>query len=486
MIDLLVDRLRWPAALVRERAAEQIAKLIVEGRQDVSDALLEWIGRQTLESRAASGILPFLKAQEVSNGQPVSAPAIADACCARSVLSELFLNHYDPSHVADRTLVRHSGWPPVGWDPPEENNETKARGLGKSLFQRLESLERGFQPSLVRQFEFELAALRGKHGDSPNRALRLGGTHQDGFHPGWYALTDENAASAYLRTLAWAGSNRRLPQELIPHLAAIVSPVDLDLWGTQLGTRPEWWPDFDAEFVPESVDAQIAAVIQKTRDASNTWGSGTHVVLAASGCIFQSGLVQHELDIRSFFQQAYGPLRPSTEDILKCVRGVRAWVDQQRSPLRFEGTVSIDDGRVDISDWSILPCSGTTHPAAVMSWQAWRGIRQVQCPSDALSDSPIRAVCREHSVDFESQGGLIATWSDWSSGLSAISIMGLPPATGWVLTAPRGIVEKFSREVGMRLCWAWELTSHFRDGRYDDFQEYRYQAEQGASSLAIA
>ena len=485
MIDLLVDRLRWPAALVRERAADQIAKLIVEGRRDVSDALLKWIGRQTLESRAASGILPFLKAQKLSNGQPVSAQAIADACCARSVLSELFLNHYDPSHAGDTALARHSGWPQAGWVPPEENNETMARGLGKTLFRRLERLDRGFQPSLVRQFEFELAALRGKHGDSPNRALRLGGTHQDGFHPGWYALTDENAASAYLRTLAWAESNRRLPQELIPHLAAIVSPVDLGLWEVQPGSRPEWWPDFDAEPMPESVDAQIAAIIQKTNHASNTWGSGTHVVLAASGCIAQSALVQHELGVRSFFQQAHGPLRPSTEDILKFVRGVRAWVDQQRSPLRFEGTVSIDDGGVDIADWSILPCSGTTHPSAAMSWQAWRGTRQVQCPTDALSDWPIRAICRQHSVDFESAEGLIATWRDWPSGLSAISIMGLPPATGWVLTAPRRIVEKFSREVGMRLCWAWELTSHFRDWRHDDFQEYRYRAEKGTSSLAI-
>ena len=482
MIDLLVDRLRWPAALVRERAADQIAKLIAEGRQDVSDALLEWISRQKLESRTASGILPFLKAQQLSNGQPVSPQAIADACGARSVLSELFLNHYDPSHVADRTLARHSGWPPDDWDPPEENNETKARGLGKNLLQRLQRLDCDF---VVRQFEFELATLWGKHGDSPNRALRVAGTRQDGFHPGWYALTDENAASAYLRTLAWAESNRRLPQELISDLAATISPVDLGLWEVQPGSRPEWWPNFDAEPVPESVDAQIAAIIQRTNDASNTWGSGTHIVLAASGCIFQSGLVQHELEVRSFFQQANGPWRPSTEDILNFVLGVRARVDQQRSPLKFEGTVSIDDGGVGIADWSILPCSGTTHPAAVMSWQTWRGIRQVQCPSDMLSDSLVRAICRQQSVDFESDEGLIASWRDWSAGLSAISIMGLPLATGWVLTAPRRVVEKCSRELGMRLCWAWKLTSHFRDGRHDNFQEYRYHAEQGTSALAI-
>ena len=453
MIDLLVDRLRWPAALVRERAAAQIALLIAEGRQDVSDALLAWIGRQELESRAGAGILPFLRAKELTNVRPVDTQELAETCGARSVLSDLFMSHYDPMYADATTSARHFGLPPAGWHPPDENPETTARGLRQGLVRRLRLYDNDFHSSLTRQFDFERAKLRELHGDSPTRASRLAGTRQDGFHPGWYTRSDEITASAYLRTLESAESNHGIPGKLIPHLAAFVSPVDLGLWQVKSAAKPEWWPNLETECGPNSLDAQIAAVIQKTNDAANAWGSGTNVVIAASGCIFQSVLTQHDLEVRSFFQQANGPLRPSTEEVWDAVRRSRAWVNQQASPLRFEGSVSVDNGFAQIGDWSIFSCSGTAHPMALMSWQAWRGIREIQCPSDALSARQIHAVCRQYSVDYESAEGLIATWSDWSDGLSATSIMGLPPATGWVLTAPRIVMERCSQTFGMRLGW---------------------------------
>ena len=398
MIDLLVDRLRWPAALVRERAAIQIAKLIGEGRQDVCDALLAWIGRQELESRACAGLLPMLRAKELSNVLPVDTQELAQTCYARSVLSDLFIRHYDPSYPDATTSARHFGLPPAGWHPPDQNPETTASGLVQGLVRRLRPIDNEFHSSLTRQFEFERAKLSELYGDSPNRASRLRGTRQDGFHPGWYIRSDEIAASAYLRTLASAESNHGIPGELIPHLAAFVSPVDLALWQVESGAKPEWWPDLGTEWVPNSIDAQIAAAIRKTNDAANAWDSGTNVVIAASGCIFQSGLTQHDLEVRSFFQQANGPLRPSTEEVLDAVRRSRAWVNQQASPLRFEGSVSVDNRFAQIGDWSICSCSGTAHPVALMSWQAWRGIREIQCPSEALSNQRIHAVCRQYSL----------------------------------------------------------------------------------------
>ena len=485
MIDLLVDRLRWPASLVRERVATQIARLIAEGRQDVSDALLAWIGRQELESRVATGILPFLKALELTGGQPVSPQDLAAACGTESALADLFLSHYEPQYAATRTRPRHSGSPPLGWNTPAEHREKTARGLQKSLSQRLQNAEANFGLSLTKQFTFELATLRELHGDSPEHALRFAGTREDGFHPGWYTLTDEIAASAYLRTLAWAESNYDMPWGYVWHLAATVAPVDLGLWEVTHTSRPEWWPNFDTQLIPESIEAQITAVIQKANDAANAWESEEDVVLAANGCILQSGLVYHELTIRSFFQKANGPLRPSTAEILESTCDCRAWVNQKFSSIRFEGTVSIDEKILRTGDWLIMPCSGTTHPTAAMSWQAWRSIRGIQCPTDALSDEEIHAVCHQNSVEYESSEGIIATWRDWSSGLSATSIMGVPPDTGWVLTAPRRIVDRLSRQAKMRLCWVWEVKSLFRDSRYEAPKEYRHQGERGTSALAI-
>ena len=115
--------------------------------------------------------------------------------------------------------------------------------------------------------------------------MRLGGTRRDEFHPGWYPLTGENAASAYLRSLAWTETNCGMPREFTAHLATFVSPVDLGLWSVEPAARPRWWPNFDTEPIPDSIEAQTAAAIQKTNEGANEWDSETDVVLAAKGCI---------------------------------------------------------------------------------------------------------------------------------------------------------------------------------------------------------
>ena len=82
MIELLVDRLRWPAPLVRERAASQIGKLIAEGNSVARDALVTWIARQDLESLAAVGFLPFIKAAEITS---LNTPPLAELVSVRAL-----------------------------------------------------------------------------------------------------------------------------------------------------------------------------------------------------------------------------------------------------------------------------------------------------------------------------------------------------------------------------------------------------------------
>ena len=122
MIELLVDRLRWPAALVRERAASQLGKLIGDGDEVVRNTLIAWISRQELESLAAIGLLPFLHETARRASSPPTAGELSRACKARSVLSELYLRHLDPSHQPRPWLCQHSGPPPSGWRKREETS----------------------------------------------------------------------------------------------------------------------------------------------------------------------------------------------------------------------------------------------------------------------------------------------------------------------------------------------------------------------------
>ena len=472
MIELLVDRLRWPAALVRERAASQLGKLIADGNQDAPDALIAWIAHQELESLAAIGLLPFLYAAASEDARSLAADELVSACKARSVLSELYLSHLDPSHVSCPRLCRHSGWPPVEWQVPDQVSNPPTRPPGAIFRERLQEIERCYMRSLTRQFDFEVSVLSEIHGESPMRALRATGSGEV-HHPGWRPLASEVWLSAFLRTLAWAASSESLPKDLAVQEAARASPIDLGLWGVRPTASPEWWPTIVTNGDRGEIDQEMVAILQNVEAAADAWGTGSHFVLAASGCISQTSLAQHDLEVRSFFQRPIGPDRPDSEGLFEYLRSVPASVSQESSPLRFEGVVTIDTTPRRLADWLVVPCSGSTHPDAIIVWQPWRGVRGIQCPSHELAASDIQAVCREDAIDYESGEGLIARWSDWAQGLSAVTVRNLLPASGWVLVAPRAVVDRFSEATGMKLAWAWEITSHFREYSYGDFVEHQ-------------
>ena len=127
MIEVLVDRLRWPAALVRERAASQLGQLIAEEYPGVSEALIHWIEAQELESLAAIGLLPFIFAAAKNGQWTIDTDQLVSCITAGSILSELYLNHLDSSHAIQQAIGRHSGSPPDSWQKPKRVSECKRR-----------------------------------------------------------------------------------------------------------------------------------------------------------------------------------------------------------------------------------------------------------------------------------------------------------------------------------------------------------------------
>ena len=65
-VDIILQRLIWPSALVRERAATALAGLIksASNKEHILEKLMIWINGQELESIIAIGLLALLKAAE--------------------------------------------------------------------------------------------------------------------------------------------------------------------------------------------------------------------------------------------------------------------------------------------------------------------------------------------------------------------------------------------------------------------------------------
>ena len=482
MIELLVDRLRWPAPLVRERAASQLGNRIAAGDDGAVQALLVWIADQELESLAAIGLLPFLRAVGQEGARLPATNKIASAVQARSVLSDLYLDHLDPPYASNPNLGRHSGPPPGSWT--SQRTETGLRAASPEGIQReqLRRIGRYSRVPLERQFDFELSVLS-SHAASSAHAERAAGDYDRGYHPGWHPVSKEIRASAYLRSLAWAASCNSVPNDRILAAAALCSPVDLGLWGVRSTSAPAWWPSLDPDGDEGEVDKEVATALRAIDEVVQAWQSDDNVVLAASGCLSQTKVGQHDLEVRAFFQRTYGPHRPESEELFEHLKSARSWVNQEESPLRFEGPVVANGGAQELADWVVAPCSGSTQPLAITLWQGWRGLRGFQCPSPELVDGEIRAICRQDSVDYECAGELVAQWTDWSRSLSAIAVRDLLPASGWVLVAPRAVVDRFTSETGMALAWAWEITSHFRDYAHGEFMVHRTHGDHGTTMV---
>ena len=70
------------------------------------------------------------------------------------------------------------------------------------------------------------------------------------------------------------------------------------------------------------------------------------------------------------------------------------------------------------------------------------------------------AVCGDDSINFIGRTGIVAQWSDWTSGVSSLFESGPMPANGWILVAPADIVNTLIEESRGRMAWVWQLKSH--------------------------
>ncbi|MDE2744756.1 MAG: hypothetical protein OXI41_02055 [Chloroflexota bacterium] len=227
----------------------------------------------------------------------------------------------------------------------------------------------------------------------------------------------------------------------------------------------------------------MAEALGQVELATRMWDSESEVVLAASGCISQSIRGQHELEVRSCIQKPVGPLSPEPEELFEFVRNGDAYVIPKRTPLRFEGAVGMEASPELLADWIIDICSGTAYPISLHFWQGWRRLRGIECPSPLLSNGPVEAVAAERSLDFVGEEGLVARWTDWTSEMSALLVKGLPPSSGWVLTAPRDIVARVELEAGGQFARCWELTSYFRESGIGEFKEHKSHGAVGTSRI---
>src|SRR5687768_9506390 len=85
---LLFNQLTWPSALVRERAATAIARLLLAGFNHVEAYVLQWLREQPLESVSVNGLLALIRVR-IEGGSVPPRDALLPAISRPSLLSRM-------------------------------------------------------------------------------------------------------------------------------------------------------------------------------------------------------------------------------------------------------------------------------------------------------------------------------------------------------------------------------------------------------------
>lgn len=288
----LLSRLTWPSIMVRERASVELATLLLYPQVgDVTHStLLHWIATQRLESLAAIGILPFLRARMEDDTYNAPLADLTKALHTPSLLAWLLLNELDSGHsLRFAEACRHAETAPQDFTPEPFFAKYVENFLPPGYADLIREVERHESRALWRQWAFEWQRLLTDLGITAARnelddwhRLLPGREHYAGID----TTLSEVYRSAFLRTLAWAVEQGVYPQ-IVQFLATITCPVDLDLWRVAPHVRPTWWPQIvQPKGQIDTTAADIWQQVEALWEQNQTGGGNEDTIAAASGIVY--------------------------------------------------------------------------------------------------------------------------------------------------------------------------------------------------------
>jgi hypothetical protein len=237
---LLTHRLEWPVVRVRCEAAYQLADAISDGAAAASDALLSWTAGRQLESEAAIGVSIL----DAFNLAPhFKADAVIAAVRAPSYLSDLLIRRNYPG--AEKLFPSRYGYARTGGTIDRDHRAYFDRNIGQVIARRYQSRLANLQkrsglPFLQRWAE-EWAWLQ-QTLDAPLSGrpdyVWAGGPRENASNV--QVRQTEIYVSAYLRTLAYAVAEWRMPASFADDAALEALPFNRGLAGVRPVTRPGW------------------------------------------------------------------------------------------------------------------------------------------------------------------------------------------------------------------------------------------------------
>jgi hypothetical protein len=491
--DMLLQRLSWPSGLVRERACAALSDLILDPDQrDATEAALrEWLRQQQLESPAAVGLLPFVRAKLAGHSFGVDeVEIIRNSVNKPSILSWLLTRELASGSEPpiDEALVSSES-ASSDYQPPQFFTDYVRNFVPPIYDMWATKIEQRTGIPFRRQWAYEWDLLSFRLA-VPRSTSSLNYWLSENSYKLPHCAPDpwmsEVYRSAFLRALAWVTVRGELTRDAAILLAADTCPIDLDLWMVRPSRRPEWWPQGNErtgkiDTVTPAIWRQVEEMWSRQRDGRDEL-IGSEWILASASGIVQSDNEVFDLEIGGMFQRAHGPNAPYADSIAEwyfndaprdpnVVRIVR------HRPLHFEGSVreeSMDEWIQTFEDWTVLPAAGMVDSfGAPARWQYWRLLRPPWLPHTWLLEESREVGFEDDSaLIVGTSGTVVGRWSDWTDGLQETRSRDLPPLSGQFLAMNREVVEEFANQTQSTFCWVCRVTVYHREHSYDSYQRF--------------
>lgn len=504
--NFFLNRLKWPSCMVRERAASITASMLVdpEFAEATSAALVAWVRAQTIETFAAYGLLPLLKAQLAgAKFEAEFLSGLRDSVRRPSLLAWLFFRELDPeAEELEEFWMANSGDAPESFIGTQSFSSEVRYYLPHAYADWAEALVRRTRIPFLLQWQFELNCLDGNTRHSADKGLKAWRV-LDRERRGYQAAdppSTEICRSAFLRAIAWAVQKAGLPLDKAIERVLVSCPLDLELWKLAPSRRPLWWPRFstttsrivvgDAELWPQ-VEALWEKQAQQNAFAADDATGGAWILAAASGFAGMAGGAFH-LEIFAGLQQSTGGDVPSDDEIVGLLSGKTKKLPYFRvdgsSPLYLKGTVPLvpsDTFGGQIADWRLLPLSCRLIPETFPRWQIWRYHHGPRTVANWFSPKHCEVEVAANALLTRHQGKVVGRWLDWTDGVTEYGTQQAPTRSGEMLLVSRTWFEALAAHYRGHLVWGCRITAFAVNERQETIEELTFSKVFGGSRVIV-
>jgi len=485
-LDILLQRLIWPSPLVRERAATALAGLLrfTPNKEQIFERLLNWIGRQKLESIIAIGLLPLLKAAEAKDNTVdyVDTHRLSNVLPFTSVVIERLLEELAQllSRPIDFKVNRKTiNAAPATYTTGDFFSKYISGFLAPIYLSRGGGIEKNTSRGFKRQWAYTAEEIMKAMGLKKNREVLdfMGGYHSP-YLAGMSTIQSEVYRSAFLRVLQHFWDQGLIPDYVYLEYAYATLPVDLSYWKVKPGRAPKWWPKLQPS--EERPDKGISLhKISFERGIDQIVNSGDEFkVLGLDGTIepgegWATGTLDASVILVAFGYKVIGPNIPEAKEVAKEILYSPSVVlkPTTASPFNFlesyEDHIIISDSPLKIGDLIIYPIIARNNDLVIALWQWFRGYSIPFGLYDGLQDGLVIEI-EDEIWNYVKDGHTVARSSNWLEGLKERYEEDLGIPSGNYIEIESSFLESYLNMNRLRLGYVLKTTYKYKEYAYKE------------------